>query len=286
MDSLSRISPTQACPQCASSRFRLNGKNRRSGLQKYLCKECGRTYTRSSVMRDPVQRECTQCGNQNVKRNGKQPNGKQGYQCRDCRFCFVDDACIYKKAECHYCQSRRTQKAGMAREQRNTTQRWMCLDCRRYFRSDYLPQSWALDYVACIGCGTSSRRHQANGLCIDCANLQFRASRPDYHSEWKQTNKEKVCHYSHVRREHARANGPVCSPSEYKAFAQGMVSCIACGSTKNLTVDHRTPLVRGGLHQMGNFIALCKRCNCRKATKTWEEFARGDQLLLDSAICP
>ncbi len=42
------------------------------------------------------------------------------------------------------------------------------------------------------------------------------------------------------------------------------------------TLDHKTPIARGGDHSPDNLAAACAECNCTKHTKTAEEFlARG-----------
>jgi len=40
--------------------------------------------------------------------------------------------------------------------------------------------------------------------------------------------------------------------------------CCYCGSRHDLTVDHITPLARGGNHHMSNLQTLCRSCNSRK----------------------
>ena len=43
--------------------------------------------------------------------------------------------------------------------------------------------------------------------------------------------------------------------------------CVACGSTKNIQVDHIIPIARGGRHCVGNLQALCGSCNASKGAK-------------------
>ena len=42
--------------------------------------------------------------------------------------------------------------------------------------------------------------------------------------------------------------------------------CLRCGSDEPLTVDHVTPLSRGGSNTAENLQALCRRCNSIKGT--------------------
>ena len=42
--------------------------------------------------------------------------------------------------------------------------------------------------------------------------------------------------------------------------------CLRCGSDEPLTVDHVTPLSRGGSNTVENLQSLCRRCNSIKGT--------------------
>lgn len=51
--------------------------------------------------------------------------------------------------------------------------------------------------------------------------------------------------------------------------------CVYCGETitlKNMSIDHKTPVIRGGLSGTENLQVICLRCNGRKASLTHEEF--------------
>ena len=54
--------------------------------------------------------------------------------------------------------------------------------------------------------------------------------------------------------------------------------CFYCGKTLeekgDCTMDHKTPITRGGPHSKENVVPACRRCNARKHTKTTEEFVR------------
>lgn len=47
-------------------------------------------------------------------------------------------------------------------------------------------------------------------------------------------------------------------------FARDGHACIACGSTRNLEVDHIVPRSRGGDHVLENLQTLCGPCNASK----------------------
>ncbi len=51
-------------------------------------------------------------------------------------------------------------------------------------------------------------------------------------------------------------------------------ACLACGSTKRLSVDHIIAWSAGGSNDDSNLQILCGPCNTRKADRTQEEFIR------------
>jgi len=46
--------------------------------------------------------------------------------------------------------------------------------------------------------------------------------------------------------------------------------CAYCGRPGKLTIDHVTPLSRGGANSIENLVAACRSCNSRKWAKTPE----------------
>jgi 5-methylcytosine-specific restriction endonuclease McrA len=50
--------------------------------------------------------------------------------------------------------------------------------------------------------------------------------------------------------------------------------CVYCGAQGPLTVDHATPISRGGSNGIGNVVPACNPCNAAKHTRTAAEFIR------------
>jgi len=48
-------------------------------------------------------------------------------------------------------------------------------------------------------------------------------------------------------------------------------TCVYCGSTRNLTLDHVIPKSRGGKNEWTNLVTSCSRCNLKKADRTPDE---------------
>lgn len=46
-------------------------------------------------------------------------------------------------------------------------------------------------------------------------------------------------------------------------------SCVYCGTTEGLTVDHVVPRVHGGGYTASNLVAACGRCNRQRGGERW-----------------
>ena len=44
-------------------------------------------------------------------------------------------------------------------------------------------------------------------------------------------------------------------------------ACVECGTTHDITIDHKVPLSLGGSDDVSNLQFLCRSCNSRKGTK-------------------
>jgi len=49
-------------------------------------------------------------------------------------------------------------------------------------------------------------------------------------------------------------------------------SCVYCGSTNNLTIDHIRPRSRGGPTTSSNCVTACRSCNLAKGSMLVDEF--------------
>ncbi len=70
---------------------------------------------------------------------------------------------------------------------------------------------------------------------------------------------------NHVKKEKAKARELRRSQWWKQKLAQGL--CYYCQKTfpqKDLTMDHKVPMSRGGTSSKGNVVACCKPCNSEK----------------------
>lgn len=50
--------------------------------------------------------------------------------------------------------------------------------------------------------------------------------------------------------------------------------CVYCESQAYLTLDHLTPVAKGGTNKATNLVTACRACNLSKGTKSWREYAQ------------
>jgi len=97
----------------------------------------------------------------------------------------------------------------------------------------------------------------------------------DYYKQWRLRNLERARNYVRVsgNKRRAAAAGQHFTFREWEALVvQHAGRCAYCGATERIQADHRIPLDRGGSNEIGNILPACRHCNCRKHTRTEEEF--------------
>lgn len=75
------------------------------------------------------------------------------------------------------------------------------------------------------------------------------------------------------RRARKAAAGPTHTLAEWREKCALFANlCAYCGEAKPLTRDHKIPLSRGGTDDITNILPACRSCNCKKRTRTADEF--------------
>ena len=88
------------------------------------------------------------------------------------------------------------------------------------------------------------------------------------HPEWKRMSQRK-------RKAMRAASKCDLSPSDISAIVS--VPCRKCGAASDLTLAHDIPVSRGGETTRENCFSLCRSCNSRMHTKTWNEFVNMEE---------
>ena len=60
---------------------------------------------------------------------------------------------------------------------------------------------------------------------------------------------------------------PVPTEVRRQVFERDENACVACGSTSDLTIDHKRPHIRGGTNELDNLQTLCRSCNSKKGDR-------------------
>lgn len=58
---------------------------------------------------------------------------------------------------------------------------------------------------------------------------------------------------------------------DIRAAVLNDASCVFCGASENLTIDHIVPVSRGGTDDIDNLQAACRRCNSSKGNSSHDE---------------
>lgn len=92
---------------------------------------------------------------------------------------------------------------------------------------------------------------------------------------WRQTNKDAYNAIHHARRARERGSEGRYTADDVKNLLKVQKHLCVCGTSfKQIkhTVDHKTPLSRGGSNWSRNLQLLCQPCNDSKGTKTQAEW--------------
>lgn len=93
---------------------------------------------------------------------------------------------------------------------------------------------------------------------------------------WKQNNPDAVKAHDYkkkAKRAAAMSASIGVTQAEWQRIkVESKGKCFYCGIEGKLTMDHKTPLCRGGKHEPSNIAPACSTCNCTKHALTESEF--------------
>lgn len=111
------------------------------------------------------------------------------------------------------------------------------------------------------------------------ANELYRLMTSEQREEHNRKRRERHARRPEIRnrveraRDHAKRVGEPFSKGIWKIVCQKYKNrCIYCGSTDNITVEHRKPISLGGDNSFGNIAPACLSCNSSKRNKTEQEY--------------
>lgn len=111
---------------------------------------------------------------------------------------------------------------------------------------------------------------------------QYRKDHPSHHAAYMQSHPEKLIHKNHNRYMClVKANDGTLTQKTVLALFKQADKCPYCGiqlrdvakkwQPGSKSLDHITPLSRGGAHSLTNVIVCCYTCNTKKGRRTLEE---------------
>ena len=83
---------------------------------------------------------------------------------------------------------------------------------------------------------------------------------------WREANPEKKAALEHRRRARL-ANATVEDLDIMEVWERDGHTCVYCGATESLSLDHIKPLSKGGAHSADNLCIACASCNSSKGAK-------------------
>lgn len=114
--------------------------------------------------------------------------------------------------------------------------------------------------------------YQANKEAILAKTKAYHQAHPEVmkkaSEKWAANNPERCRERVQRRRNLKRGNGGSYTAQEWKELCERAGNrCLDCGGKKPLSVDHVTPVSKGGTSDISNLQPLCVSCNSRKRDK-------------------
>lgn len=96
----------------------------------------------------------------------------------------------------------------------------------------------------------------------------FRAEHPEYDKAWRKAHPE-ASQIKQARRVARKKNAPIndLTKAQWQVIKEHYKHrCVYCGrKMQRLTMDHITPLSKGGSHTVSNIVPACMTCNIKKS---------------------
>ena len=104
--------------------------------------------------------------------------------------------------------------------------------------------------------------------------MGLRGRKPSPGPAWDARNKDKHRVYEQNRLAKLRTTGSLSPNLVSRLLVEQLMRCVYCGCDISAcnTLDHKTPISRGGTNTDDNMQLLCGPCNSQKWARTHEEY--------------
>lgn len=201
-------------------------------------------------------RACSKCGQERPHADFQHFKGKPSGQCRACKT----------KAE-----KARRERVGIAPRKlsRVAEGKKLCTCCGKWVElAGFSPSIRGLAGVSAYCKACTAERARARKGAAAKTTAAYRKRHPERHKA-----NHRVRMFEYRTRKKVTSDGTV--TDEVLARLYGQPECHYCGEKTPdalRTVDHKTPLARGGEHTAANLVMACRACNSSKRDMTEEEF--------------
>lgn len=202
------------------------------------------------------------------------------YRCPHCRVNRTDNHfqsykghpngwCRLCRSEC---ESKRRRRLGIKKAKRSKIKgdTKLCLNCKKFkLFNKFSPSSKGLARLSsyCKICiGIKYKDTNRNNEAVARYRKKHRARYKTAH---------RIHQFNRINKIRASTNKPIVDKIAIDLYSKK--TCYYCNlyvSKKKRTIDHKTPLKKGGSHSVNNIVMACRKCNCSKGSKTEKEFRR------------
>ena len=102
-------------------------------------------------------------------------------------------------------------------------------------------------------------------------HAEHREERTEYERQWREENSSKAREHRRCYRAR-KANATIGEIDDQKIYELYNQTCIYCGATEDLALDHIVSLDEGGPHCEDNLVVACRSCNSSKWARPLEEW--------------
>ncbi len=226
---------------------------------------------------------CRKCGEEKPKLKGR----------RVCRECAKEAARDYARTvrenpeirEIHRKRVREYHKSDKGRKRRAIRDsRPQYKAKKKEWNNKHGSESWKKYRLSQKGKDRRKKRIKDGVIAASSRRQRQKPGWADYMRDYRRSEKGKACSLNNRHKRRSIEKRGTVTTAQFLSIKKSAANCAYCGvkfiPSVIRTVDHVTPLSKGGRHDMDNLVACCKPCNSKKRALSPEEWRERMGLLL------